>query len=360
MGDHLDHHEGLVLPVAIEPDTWIAFRRRRDGLVQLGAWGSNAGGSFWISTLAPETRPSRRSWLDYVAGTAWSLREAALPVRGLDGIVDSTVPAWAGSSWPASLELTAALALLGGGCPLGAPALAALAQRAERDYAGLDGDIVSQVAAAAGRAGHAILLDSRSLEIRFVSLPPGLMAVVCTVGAAGRSRATVARERRAECGRALLLLAERMPALASLRDLDLASLRRHRRLLPEKLARRAEHVVSENARVLATAAALENGDLDELGRCFDASHRSTRQDFELGSPATDAMVELAGTVRGVVAARMTAAACGECVVALVLEEAVPALVRAVETGPRSRPGLGGRAFPVTVANGAEPVAGSEG
>lgn len=352
IGDHLDYNQGFVLSAAIGLDTWIAYRRRRDGLVQLVSRQSSASGSFWIGGLSPETRPSQRSWLDYAAGTAWSLREAALQVRGLDGVVDSTIPAWAEPSASAALELAAALALLGGGTVLAAPSLAALAQRAERDYVGLDGAIMSHLVSAGGRAGQAILLDCRSLDSRLVALPHGLTVVVCAVGLPPRDDAAILRARRAECGRAVLLLAERMPGLASLRDLDAAGLRRHRRLLSEALARRAEHVVSENARVLATAAALETGDLDALGRLYAESHQSARSHYEIGSPALDVMVAIARNVRGVVAARMAGAGMGGCTVNLVLDEAVPALAKAVESEFKPRTGLEARAFPVAIVDGA--------
>jgi galactokinase len=373
MGDRLEHLQGLALAVAIEPDTWIAFRRRGDGLVRIASCRSSGSGSFWIRALSPETRPTRRSWLDHVAAMAWSLREAALPVRGFDGIVDAAVPAWAGPA-AAALELAVAPALLGGG-PVPADAvLASLAQRAEHDYAGLDGAVVGQLVAAGGRAGRAMLVDCRSLETHLVPFPPGLAVVVSAIepaqdGPVPADRATggvadgasseaaaLDRQRQAECGRTLLLLAEAMPALASLRDLNAAALRRHGRHLPEPLARRAAHVVSENARVLATAAAMEAGNLDALGRTFAESHRSARSDFETGSPALDAMVELALGVRGVVAARMAGVGAGQCVVNLVLDEAVPALVAAVDDQYEKRTGLRARAFPVAVVDGVGPVA----
>jgi galactokinase len=252
--------------------------------------------------------------------------------------------------------MAAALAPLGGGRMLADPSLASLAQRAERDYVGQDGAIISQLVSAGGRARRAMLLDCRSLDSRLVALPPGVSVVICRVGAAARDDAAIGRTRRAECGRAVLLLSERMPGLASLRDLDAASLRRHRRFLDEVLARRAEHVIGENARVLATATALESCDLDAICRLFAESHQSARSLYEIGSPALDVLVAIARNVRGVVAARMAGAGVGDCTVNLVLDEAVPALIDAVEREFKPRTGLEARVFPVTIVDGAGPVA----
>src|ERR1035437_1658002 len=201
MGDHTEDNDGLVLPVAVGFDAWLAYRRRRDGLVQLSSAQDAAASSFWIDDVSPERRGRFGSWSDYVEGMAWSLREAALPVRGLDGVVDSIVPTDAGLGWSAALELAAGLALLDGARLLERPSLAALAQRAERDYAGLDGGIMDAYAGALGLAGRAILLDCRSLESRYVTLPPGLSVVVCDTGWRAPQRSTPLAERRAECGR---------------------------------------------------------------------------------------------------------------------------------------------------------------
>jgi galactokinase len=371
LGDHTDYNEGFVLPAAIELDTWIAFRRREDGLVRVASRHSREPGSFWIDDLGPdreggngsrvaatdpgatERRPGH--WSDYVAGTAWSLRESALPIRGFDGIVDSTIPIGSGLSSSAALEIASALALLSGGHILAARSLAALAQRAERDYVGVNCGIMDQFASAAGREDRALLLDCRSLDTRYVSLPYGVRVVVCDTGEKRELRSSVYNTRRAECARAVALLVERMPGLCSLRDLEAVWLARHRALLPANVARRAEHVVSENARVLATASALEAGDLDELGRLFAESHASLRDLYEVSSPALDTMVEVARAIPGVVAARMTGAGFGGCTVNLVLADAVPALKAVVSREYDRRTGLKGRVYPVAIVDGAGPV-----
>jgi galactokinase len=368
LGDHTDYNDGLVLSAAIELDTWIAARTRRDGLVRIASLQSPERAEFWIDELVAGVAGAgvggagvagamarRATWSDHVAGMAWSLREAALPVSGFDGVVDSAIPLTAGLGSVAALELASAMALLAGKRLVAAPSLAALAQRAERDFLGVDGGIVDQFASAASRAGRAILLDCRSLESRYVVLPAGATVVVCDTGSPPEPPEPVLRERRAECGRAVALLAQEMPAVASLRDLDSATLRRHRRVLSETIARRAEHVVAENERVVAAVAALSAGDLDEVGRIFAASHESLRTLFEVSSPALDAMVEIAVAVPGVVAARMTGTGFGGCTVNLVRDAAVPALQRAVAAEYPRRTGLTPRVYPVAVVSGAGPA-----
>ena len=356
IGDHTDYNDGLVLPAAVDLDTWIALRPRRDGMVRLASLqAGGAPGSFWADEVEPPnpSLPSpARGWIDYVAGMAWSLREAGLPIHGFDGIVDSTIPMSAGLSSSAALELASALALLGSARIVEPAMLAALAQRAERDYVGVNCGIMDQFAAAECRAGSALLLDCRSLESRHVPLPAGVRVVVCDTGSPRELRTSAYNERRAECGRAVALLAEQVPSISSLRDVDMATLRRYRHLLPAEVANRAEHVVTENARVVAAADALAAGDLPLLGDLFAASHELLRSKYEVSSAALDAMVAVAVGVPGVVAARMTGAGFGGCTVNLVREGAVEALAQAVADEYPRRTGLTPRVYDVATSDGA--------
>lgn len=140
-----------------------------------------------------------------------------------------------------------------------------------------------------------------------------------------------------------------------MRDVDEAMLERNRARLPEVVARRCEHVVREDARVMATVEALRDGDLEALGRLFAASHASLRDLYEVSSPELDAMVEIARAVPGVVASRMTGAGFGGCTVNLVrhgAEEAVRDRVMAEYPG---RTGLTPRVFVASAVDGAGPV-----
>ena len=368
IGDHMEFNEAFALPAAIDLETWLAYRRRADGVVRGGSRQSSEPGSFDIDSIrtgVPQARartsaaddartnaadPSRTSaadWIDHVAGVAWSLREAGIGIGGFDGVVD-TLPVGGGLGSSAALELASALALLGGGRSLSPAHLASVAQRAERGYVGVDGGILDQLAGAAGRAGRALLLDCRSLEVRPVAMPFGVQVVLCDTG----ERRETPAVRRAECARAVALLAEKMPGLCSLRDLDAASLRRYRAILPESVAARAEYVVSENARVVAAAAALEAGDLDELGRLFAESHAALRDLYETSSPALDAMVDVVAGIPGVIGSRMMAAGSGVYTVNLVLSDAVPAVQAAAAREYGARTGLQGRAFQVDLVEGA--------
>ena len=167
-----------------------------------------------------------------------------------------------------------------------------------------------------------------------------------------RLEASEYNTRRAECESAVAAIAEVEPGVESLRDVDVEMLARHApRLRPVERAR-AEHVVTENGRVGETVAALEAGDLDAVGRLFAASHASLRDRFEVSSPELDAMVEIATSVPGVVAARMTGAGFGGCTVNLVRPDAVDELRAAVDERYPAMTGLRPKVLPVNATDGA--------
>ena len=385
LGEHTDYNDGFALSVSIEMDCWIAFRRRSDGQVRIVSCQTGDGGSFWIDAVEPargrtsaeaeavagksETasgrslvgfwpdavrRPAQGNppWVNLAAAMAWSFRESGLPLHGMDAVVDSTVPIGIGLGAAAALEIACGIALSGTERAVAAPILAALAQRAEREFLDGSASIKDHFASAAGREGKALLLDCRSLETKLVAMPHGLRLVVCDTGSHPARDDGRFRERRAECARAVALLSERVVGLTSLRDLDAATLKRHRHRLPDPLARRAEHVISENARVLDAAVALASSDLDDIARLFGASHASLRDGFDVSSPEVEAMISVVSEVPGVVASRLIGPGLGGCTLHLVLEDAVPALVAAVAERYPARTGLTPAVYPLATADGA--------
>jgi galactokinase len=349
IGEYTDINEGLVLPAAIDREIRIAFIPSGDRRVELTRLDNDNRGMFQLDV------PRERSgtWPDYVAGTAWALAEAGLPTGGLRGVVDSTLPENAGLSSSAAIELASAWALLGeAAVGVDRLVLARVCQRAENGYVGVQSGLMDQFASSCGVTGAALLLDCRTTEWRPVALPEGLSLVVCNTGSPRRLGSSEYNTRRAQCEAAVEGIQKLDPAVRSLRDVSPELLATARPTLEPVIARRAEHVIAENERVLATLTAFEADDLDAVGELFAASHASLRDLFEVSSPQLDALVEIAVAVPGVVAARMTGAGFGGCTVNLVHGDAIEALGEAVLDEYPARTGLQPMILPVSAADGA--------
>jgi galactokinase len=328
IGEHTDYNLGFVLPAAIDREIRIAAFPTGDRRVDLSRLDTGDRTSFELNG-GPPGRDG--SWIDYVAGVAWALSDAGYTITGLNGVIATTLPAGAGLSSSAALELAAAWALLGEAAAEIEPLdLARTCQRAENEYVGVRSGLMDQFSAACGVVGSALFLDCRSLEWRPVPLPPDVALVVVDSGSSRRLDASEYNERRAQCETAVAALRTVDASIESLRDVDARTLSENLDRLDPIVARRARHVVEENDRVIDAVAALAAGDFAEVGRLFAASHSSLRDLFEVSSPELDALVEIASGVDGVIAARMTGAGFGGCTVNLVRPDAIRALELAID------------------------------
>ncbi|MEI7742722.1 MAG: galactokinase [Chloroflexota bacterium] len=350
IGEHTDYNLGFVLPVAIDLGIAIAVLPTDDRRVEitLAATGETLG--FDLDAIGPK----RGAWIDYIAGTAWAMAERGLPLQGFRGVLASDLPQGSGLSSSAALELASSLALSGGDVPdLDRMTLARIAQRAENGYVGVNCGLMDQFASALGEAGSALLLDCRSLDHRAIPMAdPDLALVACHSGSPRKLETSAYNERRSQCEEAAAGILGGDVGLASLRDVTPAMLEAARGTLDPVVFARAEHIVHENDRVLATVAAFEAGDLATVGRLFYASHASMRDLFGISSPELDTLVEIASGVPGVIGARLTGAGFGGCTINLVRREAVPALREAVMRDYPARTGLAPRVFEVAASEGA--------
>jgi galactokinase len=226
-------------------------------------------------------------WGRYVAAIVDELAALGRPDVGMRGTLRSTLPAGAGLSSSAALEVGLATAL----CALAEfelqpLELAKAARRAEHRAVGVPSGIMDQAASLLGRAGHALLLDTGTLEYEHVPLPPGLALVIVHSGV------------------------ER-----ALADSGYATRKRE---LEEGHPKRRRHIDTENERVRAVVEALRADDRLALGCLFRAGHDSLRDDLEVTTPELDRLVDLAYE-HGAVAARMTGGGFGGAIVALVAE-----------------------------------------
>ena len=329
IGEHTDYNDGLVLPMAIGLATTVTATPRADTLLRCRARAFDEVAE-WPVGEVPDGPP----WARYVAGCAALLGRP----DGAELTVEGDLPLGAGLSSSASLEVGVLLALGGDGDRV---ALARLAQRVEHEVVGVRSGLMDQLAVALGRAGHALLVDCRSLEVDEVPVPEGVRVVVVDSGLPRTLAGSAYNQRRAECEAAAAAL-----GVTSLRDADSWA-------IEPLLARRVRHVLTENARVLAAAAALRAGDVAEVGRLLLASHASLRDDYEVSSPGLDALVEVLASTPGVHGARLTGAGLGGCAIALADTDAADDVAASAVDRYRARTGHRATAWVTGAAAGAQ-------
>jgi galactokinase len=305
IGEHTDYHLGPVLPAVIPLRTRVAVTGRADRHVRVSS--SSFAGD--VATYELGAEAPRRAWVDYVQGVTAILTRLGVPLAGFDASIDSDVPPGAGLASSAALEVSLLRALRSlFGFDLDDVALARAGQRVETEFVGAPVGIMDQMAASLGRDGEALCIDTRTLDVERVPLPASVELLVIHSGLTHAHAGGGYVERRRESFDAAQAL-----GVSHLSALDVADLPRLT-ALPDVLARRARHVITEIQRVREAVDAFRAADLQRIGELFAASHRSMRDDYEISHPDIDALVEAGRAHADIVAARLTGGGFGGAVV----------------------------------------------
>lgn len=363
IGEHTDYNAGYVLPLAVDRVAAFAGRARGDQRVRLWSAHFQEYAAFSLED-EPETfeqaSQNLPGWARYILSVAAELRRADLPLTGFDAVLAGDVPVGGGMSSSAALEVASVQAfsffaahpftISSEGATLTPLQAAEICQRAEWAASSLRCGILDQAASCLGKPGHAVLLDCRSLDYRYLPfVAPGISLVVVDTGVRRELAASAYNERRAQCEQATELLREQIAhdepteleqrEIQSLRDITPEEFARYQERLPALLRQRAGYVMAENQRVLEAVARLEHNDLVGVGELLWQTHTGLRDDYEVSCLELDTLVDLAASVHGVLGARMMGGGFGGCTVNLVRDESLEELTGVIQEQYPRRTGL---------------------
>ena len=337
IGDHTDYNDGFCLPIAIDRECVVATRPAAtvrvaslelDESIELPADGSGK-----LEDVEPV-------WGRLVVAVVSELAKLGRPSAGMDAVVASDVPIGSGLSSSAAFEVACAVALAGQAeWRVDPAALAEACRNAEEQATGVPCGIMDQLVVVSAREGCAQLIDCRTTETTAIPLPPRVGVLVVHSGQERTLAVSAYAERRRTCE----ALARKL-GVAALRDATPAQ------VADEPLGR---HVVSENARVLEAARALEGDDVEELGRLMTSSHESLRDDYRVSTPELDVLVD-ALLEAGALGARLTGAGFGGAVVAVCDPDSAADIGERAMARYRERTGLEPHAFICRAVDGAGP------
>ena len=356
LGEHVDYNDGWVLPIAIDRAAYLAGGATAEPHATLTALDVGQSAVFDTAALAARQTTSGAplpGWAVYAAGTAWAVQERGLATPGLNAVLTSDVPRGAGLSSSAAVEVAYATAWQKlGAWSLTPLEIAQTCQRAENAYVGVNCGLMDQFASACGRAGHALLLDCRTLAWQPVPLPAGVAVVVADTMVRRELGSSEYNLRRAQCEEAVRALSAHLPGIRALRDVAVADFNRYAAQLPEVVARRARHVVEECDRTQRAVVLLQAGRAEEFGQLMNACHASLRDLYEVSCPELDTMVSAAQALPGCYGARLTGAGFGGCTVNLVAAAAAADFTRALAARYEQATGKRPDIYVCTAADGA--------
>ena len=325
IGEHTDYNDGLVLPCAIDREAMIAIGPGPNNAIE--AIALDMKGERDRFDLGEAIAPSKVEWTNHIRGVAHFLQHSGVQLAPARLVVAGSVPLGAGLSSSAALGVVSALSLSRHSGAMKEPSeLAQIAQQAENVFVGTQCGIMDQMASAAAREGHALLLDCRSLETRHIAMPDALALIIIDSGVRHSLGDSPYNERRAQCEEAA-----RHYGAVSLRDVSEAKLDIERGELGEVEYARARHVVTEIARVSRFAKAMKTFDVQAISQLMTESFHSYRDDFEASVPQVDRLFNIARDVIGDAGGvRLTGGGFGGSLIALAPSEVTPDLAQAID------------------------------
>lgn len=322
IGEHIDYNGGQVLPCAIEIGTFGVARKNDSNLVRLTSGNMDVNGEFLLPL--PTEYKDENGWMNFPIGVLNFLKEENHAIGGMDIYLEGNIPNGSGLSSSASLELLIgeiANVLYNNG-EIPKLDLIKIGKRTENEFIGVNSGIMDQFIIGLGKANHAMLLDTNTLEYEYIPFDlKDNKIVIMSTNYRRELKDSKYNERRAESEEALRILQqfEYKEALASYTNDDLGLLDK---INSQVIRNRAKHVIMENERVKKASVALRDGDIEELGKLLVQSDDSLRELYEVTGPYLDSLTKHANSFDGCLGARMTGAGFGGCAIAIVKEDKV--------------------------------------
>ena len=358
IGEHTDYNGGHVFPCALTIGTYGVARKRNDKKLRMFSMNFENRGIFEssIEGLKPE---KEAEWTNYPKGVMWAFAEKGMVMdTGLDLVLFGNIPNGSGLSSSASVEVLTGFILRDlYGFDVTNQDLALIGQFSENNFNGVNCGIMDQFAIAMGKAGHAIFLDTATLEFEYapIKLENAKIVIACSNKKRGLGDSKY-NERRSECETALaeIQTVKDIKSLGELTEDEFEAVKDT--VKSDVRIQRAKHAVYENQRTVKAVDALQKNDVALFGELMNASHVSLRDDYEVTGIELDTLVEEAWKVEGVIGSRMTGAGFGGCTVSIVKDEAVDTFIEQVGKVYEAKIGYAADFYVVEIGDGPQKLA----
>lgn len=318
IGEHTDYNGGHVFPCALTFGTYAIAHKRRDSKLRLFSKNFDSLGIIEadISSLVYD---KAHDWANYPKGILRTYMDEGFAIDyGMDIMFFGNIPNGAGLSSSASIELATSVAVKAlFGLNVDMLTMVKLSQRSENKFIGVNCGIMDQFACGMGKKQHAMLLNTTTLEYKYVPVSmEGVSIVIANTNKRRGLADSKYNERRSQCEGALAALQQKL-SISALGELTEEEFEVNKHLIPDGIQRkRAKHAVYENQRTIKAVKALGNGDIESFGKLMNDSHISLRDDYEVTGVELDTLVSAAWE-NGAIGSRMTGAGFGGCTVSLV-------------------------------------------
>ncbi len=351
IGEHTDYNDGFVLPAAVaQKATFKLVKNGSEKIVNIQSENQGNRYSFALDNF----KPIGNGWENYVMGVVHELQKIGAKLAGFDGVFGGDVPIGGGMSSSAALECSLAYGLnelfnLG----LGKWEIIKACQMAEHNFVGIRCGIMDQFASVMGQKDHAMLLDCRSLEFKYIPCDfESYQLILLNTNVSHSLASSEYNTRRRECEIGVKILKEKFPTIKNLRDVSIQMLNEISAQLPDEIFRRCKHVILENQRVIAGTESLIQKDFSRLGQLIYQSHFSLQNDYEVSCEELDFLVDLTIGKDYILGSRMMGGGFGGCTLVLLEDQKVDQFINFAAEKYKNKFRINLTPYKVSIENGA--------
>ncbi|EEU20152.1 galactokinase [Lactobacillus crispatus] len=357
IGEHTDYNGGHVFPAAISLGVYGVYGPREDKKVCL-FYGNVDGDIVEFDIDDTTVEKDDRFWANYFKGMITYLREKYDNIdHGFNLYIKANLPSGSGLSSSAAIEMLMGIILKDEfNLDVDRIALAKMGQRTENEFVGLNSGIMDQFACIMGKKDSAIFLDCNTLDYEYKPLALGDYEIIIMATNKPHTLADSAyNDRVRECHDAVKKLQAKLD-IKTLGELDNDTFDEYAYLINnETEIKRARHAVSENQRTLRATKAMQDGDLEKLGRLIDASHVSLHYDYEVTGQELDTLAEASWAQPGVLGARMIGGGFGGSAIAIVKKDQAEAFKKNVGKIYRDKIGYDASFYDAEIVDGTKRI-----
>jgi len=349
IGEHTDYNMGFVLPAAIDKAMYMAVAKRDDDTINLTALDLNDNFTTTLSIYAK----SDKEWPNYMLGVVDELLRMGKQIGGFNAVFTSDVPLGAGLSSSAALECATVFAIDNlFNLNLSKLQMAQISQQAEREFVGVKCGIMDQFASIFGKKNHVIKLDCRSLAYEYVPFDLKGVKIVLFDSMVKHSLASSEYNVRSQqCQQGVVMIQKKYPDVLSLRDATLAMVEECILHVDIKIYNRCKYVVEEITRLQDACDYLSAGNLPSFGQKMFQTHQGLSQLYEVSCPELDFIANYAQLEPDILGARMMGGGFGGCIIALINEHAIPAIIERIKTEYLIKIGKHMKVYEVNIEDG---------
>ncbi len=354
IGEHTDYNGGKVFPMAIDAGTYLVIRKNSNQKINFASENFSFKAELDLANI---DKLDDGVWVNYPLGILNEFKLRRKSFSGFDALYSGNIPAAAGLSSSASIEMVTAFALNQVfKADFDTMNLVQLCKKSENDFIGVNCGIMDMFAVGFGKANNAIALNCENLNFDYAPLEMNHLKFVVSNSNKKRGLAdSKYNERVSECEEAVKVIGK-VRKINNLSELSLKDFREVEHLFSDPvIKKRAYHVVSENYRVDESLKALKENNLVLFGKLMNASHISLRDHYEVTGMELDALVDAANRCEGVVGSRMTGAGFGGCTISLVETDKLDNFYESVTSEYHKKTGLNPVFYVFKASNGVREI-----